>query len=202
VNAPALAPSQELVRVELATENESSRQLFEEVQALTIASEEDCENVTDFIRQIKAQNKALEERKQSVTKPLLKVVEEIRGWFRPAQEWLTKAEGTLKGKLSAYRTEVDQKNQEALRLLAEAAEAKNLAGVAAATQGFVQQPQVKGLTMTGTWGWHLVDADLVPREFLSVDPAKITAHIKAAGKSTPASIPGIEFERNTRVTVR
>ena len=200
MNAPT--ETHEMIRVELANEDASSQKLFEEVLSLTVTSEEDCEQVADFIRQIKAQNKALEERKQSVTKPLLKVVEEIRGWFRPAQEWLTKAEGVLKGKLSAYRTEVDQRNQEALRLLAEAAEAKNLAGVAAATQGFVAQPQVKGLTMTGTWGWHLVDAALVPREFLLVDPAKVQAHIKAAGKSTPAAIPGIEFERNTRVTVR
>ena len=200
MNAPT--ETHEMIRVELANEDASSQKLFAEVLSLTVTSEEDCEQVADFIRQIKAQNKALEERKQSVTKPLLKVVEEIRGWFRPAQEWLTKAEGVLKGKLSAYRTEVDQRNQEALRLLAEAAEAKNLAGVAAATQGFVAQPQVKGLTMTGTWGWHLVDAALVPREFLLVDPAKVQAHIKAAGKSTPAAIPGIEFERNTRVTVR
>lgn len=190
------------LRTELLGESEEQEELVRAFEDLKITSEEDCRQVTDFIRKVKAENKALEERKQNVTRPLMGVVEEVRGWFRPAQNWLSQAEAVLKQKLADYRAEVDRKNQAAMALLAAAAEQKDTRALAVATQQFVETPQVKGLGMRTVWDWKLVDPSAVPREFLSVDPAKVKAHIQAAGKSTPAAIPGLEIYARTQVSVR
>jgi len=182
-------------REELEKIGEENQELCELVKATVIDSEETFGEVTKILKEVKQQNKELEERKQRVTKPLLAVVEEVRSWFRPAQSWLTAAEMHLKTMLADYRREVDAKNMEAMRLLA-------------ATQGqadvsFVAQPKAQGLSMSEAWDWEIEDEALVPREYLCVDDKKVKAYLKLSPKgATPAAIPGLKFVQKMRVMVR
>ncbi len=41
--------------------------------------------------------------------------------------------------------------------------------------------------------WELIDINLVPREYLTTDDSKITAHRKASGVTAKSDIPGIRF---------
>lgn len=188
------------VRHELEAEQCAHQEILDVARSLTVTDEESFEAVTGFLREIKAQYKALDARKQSVTKPLLAVVEEVRGWFRPAQTLLQQTEQHLKQLILQYRTEVERRNAEAMRQLAEAADRQDLAAVAAVK--FADAPRAKGVSVRETWDWRVVDAAQVPREYLSVDPTKVDEHIKAAGKQTPEPIPGIEMFRKAALTVR
>lgn len=51
-------------------------------------------------------------------------------------------------------------------------------------------PKINGLTLTTTWKWRVIDANIIPREYLKIDEAKINSVVKALKDN--ANIPGIE----------
>ena len=179
----------------LAIQEKENLDVFQQLKDLVVESEEDFLYATDILRELKRQNKSLEERKQRVTKPLMGVVEEVRSWFRPAQQWLTQAEVLLKKRLAEYRQKVDAQNLEAMRLLAETK--------GAADVKFSPTPKAEGLTMSEAWDWEIVDLDLVPRDFLAVDPAKVKAYLKTTPKGgVPGEVPGLKFVSQVRLAIR
>jgi len=182
-------------RKELAEASEQHKLLYESVGLARISGEGDFTLVTDSLKEIKRLMKELEERKQRVTRPLMAALEEVRSWFRPAQTWLEKTEKVLKAELARYQQEVEQRNIQAMKLLAET---KGQAAVQ-----FESRPSEKGLSITSQWDFEVLEPSLVPRDFLTVDHNRVKAHIKATQKGEkPADIPGIRFVEKARVAVR
>ena len=73
-----------------------------------------------YLRNVKALARDIEAERKALTDPLNAVVKRIMDKFRPATDALTKAEGVVKGKLSAYAAEVERQRQEAERIAREA----------------------------------------------------------------------------------
>jgi hypothetical protein len=167
-----------------------------------VSNDAEFQDASEILREVKRQNKTLEERKQSVTKPLNGVLNEIRSWFRPPQDTLTKCEVHIKNLLAAYQLESQRKNREALAAIAAAAKVQDAQAVEIAVNQIVEAPQAKGVSIRQFWSWELVDAAVVPREFLGVDPAKLDAYAKAAAGAEPKAVPGIRFVQKSSVTAR
>jgi hypothetical protein len=101
------------------------------------------------------------------------------------------------------------KQREQQRLLAEASKASEQALVTASSpqesvMGLIQQataaqaPKVAGVSVSVVWKWELVDPAQVPDAYLSVDPAKLDAAVKAGERG----IPGVRIYEDTRVIAR
>ena len=92
-----------------------------------ILTADDAAAVGDDLKVVKALAKRLEDQRTAITGPLNQALKEVNALFKPAKDWLTTAEGLLKGKLSAYQSEQQRiAAQEQARLAAEANERRKL----------------------------------------------------------------------------
>ena len=61
-------------------------------------------------------------------------------------------------------------------------------------------PRVEGVQTRKTWKARVVDAALVPREFLTVNQAALDAFAKAVKGATP--VAGVEFYEDATLAIR
>lgn len=61
-------------------------------------------------------------------------------------------------------------------------------------------PELEGISISRIWKWRVVDKNLIPREYLIVDSAKITSLVKAT--KGQIKIPGIEIYPEDSVAAR
>lgn len=96
---------------------------------------------------------------------------------------------------AAMETEGQECGDEALvaeahELISQPIQAPPIAPVARAT------PKVAGITMRKVWRYRVVNANVIPRQYLKVDEPKIASVVRALGRD--AKIPGIEvYEEQT-----
>lgn len=58
-------------------------------------------------------------------------------------------------------------------------------------------PKIAGITVRKTWAFRIVNASLIPRQYLAVDETKIRGVVRALGAA--ANIPGVEVFEETSV---
>ena len=81
----------------------------------TVDSDDMLEAAGDDLRAIKALQKNVEAQRTAITVPLNQALKAINDLFRPAGEYLAKAETTLKGAMLTYTTEQQRRAEEARR---------------------------------------------------------------------------------------
>ena len=120
-----------------------------------------------------------------------------------AQAALRRAQEEAKAKALAIEEEKQRKAREALHdgeleKAEKILEEKKTEVAPVKTEDFLpeevvipEKVELKGTHMRTTWGWELEDFDQVPREWLCLDPAKITAYVRTAKEK--AKIPGIRI---------
>lgn len=181
-------------------------EFLEVVKGHVIQSDEEFEDAAELLKVVKHKFKVLDEERTISVKPLNEEVKEINAWFKPALERLKDCETELKKIMGAYSL---LKQREQQRLLAEASKASEEALVTASSpQGNVmaliqqataaQAPKVSGVSVSVVWKWELVDPAQVPDTYLSIDPAKIDAAVKAGERG----IPGVRIYEDARVIAR
>ncbi len=159
------------------------------LSTIVITSQAMLENAGELLQETKAKFKQLESERTKVTKPLLDAKRQIDSWFDPAKSALRQLEATLKGAMSAYVTEQEQRRLEALQL------GKHEEALA------TEQPVMpSGISTRTSWRFNVIDASKVPREYLVLDMAKIQAHVSV--HKSNSSIPGIEAVPETGIAAR
>lgn len=175
--------------------------------------------LTAEIKAVEAQRKALlaphEEAVKSIReawKPLIDLLETAKGLFAPKlRAWLQKERDRKEAERKAAEAEALAKMQAAedarraaeehisveAALKARQAEEDANAAIARTAQASTR-PQVKGnfapraRTLRRTWRFRVLDAALVPREWLCIDETKIGQAIRRADDPV-RTIPGIEI---------
>ena len=178
-----------------------------------------------FGREVKARGKEIEARIDKILKPLNEarnvLLEEKRISLAPFIEW----EKTIKMKCTAYVTkreeeaaEAKRKADEEARKMAEDARLAHAATVEA-TQGreaattlleqpvtpvpaakVPEPPKTAGASFTEKWKHEVVDASVVPREYLIVDDKTLAA--LATALKNKAVVPGVRFYPVTSLSFR
>ncbi len=169
------------------------------VRALIIESTEDFELASEAVKHARANWKKLEERRKSVTQPMMAAKAGVDALFKPALEILLEIEGTLKAKIGAY-IEAQRSAQ---------VQAMNAAGAVFAAGGepsamIPEVPTSKGISVKSVWEAEVTDPEAVPRDLCSPDLDKINERIRYADttRTPPRPIPGLAFKLRTSVTVR
>lgn len=96
-------------------------ELLATAEQVRIATVEEYEGAADWLKQIKARAKAIEEQRVELTKPLNATIKKINDLFRRPADLLQKAEASLKRGMLSYQQAEERKRlveQERLRELA------------------------------------------------------------------------------------
>lgn len=155
----------------VATEFKEACELLDALNDYAIQTDDDVVNVKKVMDDVKAKYKALEAKKQSITKPMLVSLEAARDLFRPAQEVLQKAEALLKRKIIEYDTRLKEAREAAIAAMhvAETVEEQEELMKTIAHE----PPKVEGLVRRVALDYKIVDASQVPGIYWSIDHAKI-----------------------------
>lgn len=107
-------------------------------------------------------------------------------------------------RLAAEQAEADRAREAARAAKAEAAEAKEAANAPAAELTRARSDLGAVGSLRTTWHYEVTDEAAVPREFLTVDHAKIKAAMKVATKGGKCTlkVPGIRVYPETNTVVR
>lgn len=205
---------------------QAAASISQRASAITIKSAEDYQDVGDFltyIAQCRAQVKALFEdaiksahaahktvinARDSLDRPLADAETTVkdRMLFWEREQECIRREREARLREEALRQEEERKKQEIEELRASGHElaAQQVEAMPVAPPPVVVPsavPVVKGVSTRKGWDWRIVNANLIPREYWSVDEKKIRAVVKQLGPD--CKIPGIEvFEVSTKAVRR
>jgi hypothetical protein len=172
-------------------------------QEMVISDQDQLTEENLLLKDLKAELKAIQEMKESATKPLNESLNTIRSWFRPLEDLGSQAEQYVKGKIAAFILAERVKAEEATKLQLVAADNADYETLTALVEVAPVAPVAKGTSVREVWVARVLDADKVPREYCLVDEKRIQA-IARACKSEGAlpKIPGVVFEKKAQVTSR
>lgn len=161
--------------------------------ALEIKTPEDMVAATDHLSKMKSVAKMIKARKEAITKPLMEALNSARDLFKPIEQDLASAEGTIKTKMLAYNAEQDRKAEEERIRLAKRVEKGTMKAETAVAK--MENIQDAPTTTTGKVGqvstrtvkkYRVTNESLIPREYLMPDMSKITEALKV-GKDVPGA---------------
>lgn len=168
---------------------------------------------SDMLKAVKVKTRELDDREKAITKPINDSLKAIRDLFRAPKALLEQAETAFKQSMLSYQRAEEAKRQAAQRAAEELArkECERLAALAAKAEkrGDVEKaqqfsdraavivapvvevsaPKVTGVATRKDYTFEIVDAALLPREYLVADEVKIRKVVRALGVNT--NIPGV-----------
>jgi hypothetical protein len=165
------------------------------VEEFVVRNEADQQFAAGLLGEIKGQIKAIEARRKSITEPLNRALREVNDLFRPARDALEAGERAIKGAIARYLAE---REAERRAVLAEASRARTVIEAEAALARV--EPQTAppaGVSVRRVRKFEIVDADVVPREYCSPDPSKITLAVQEG-----VEVPGVRVFEDAVVAAR
>lgn len=213
------APTEALVRQEGA----KVKEVLKVAEQAVVKTDEQYVSAKELRKAANNYIKNMDTMEKSATKDLLKGVETIRSWFRPYKAIAKKAKEILDGKITILEGERERlrlaeeaKLREQARIKeqklleqAEALKAKGKDVQAAAKEEAAASivtpavmptiPKVEGTYHREEWDIEIIDAKLIPVEYLVVDEQKIKRTVRAMdGK---IDIPGVRnFKKRIQVS--
>jgi len=164
----------------------------------------------NWLKQIKAKAKELDDLRKSMTKPLDDSKKAIMAFFKPPIDRLSTAETSIKRAMVSYmqieekkRAAAEEKLRREQERLLERAEAAASAGKDKAADRLEERAELMSTTVAPTvqkvdgiqfrkvWRFNIVNEKLVPREYLIVDEKKLGEIARTEKEG--ANVPGVEF---------
>lgn len=143
--------------------------------------------ICDALIDVKARTKVLSDQQETILKPLREVERAVREWFRAPLDTYRTIENVLKQRVVDYQKTLRQEKQAAI----EAAGREPTPTAMAQLTALAAPPTPAAISFRKTWDFEIVDANLVPREYLLID----TVAIRKVGVATQGrqQIPGVRF---------
>lgn len=185
------------LETEIAQRATDARTALAQWQQMVIQSEVEYTVASEILVAVKAESKILEEKKQSVLKPLNEGLRNLRALFAQAQDPYTQLEFHIKNAITRYHEEIERKRQEALRAIDDAATSTEVGAALQELSTTTEPEKQKGVSLREVTKYQIVDESLIPRQFLCPDETKIR-HAVAAG----IEIPGVKVFTEKSVAVR
>lgn len=188
---------------------------------LVIKSARAYEEAATLLKSIKGQLASFEEARTKITKPINDGLREVNAQHRATVAPLLADEIVIKNAMIRYSDEQDRireeeqrrqneiarKEQERLQAIADRAQAKGQEDKAEQFQQRAAQvvapiaqqaaPKVGGIAVPLVWTFDIIDASLIPREYLDVNETRIRKVVQAMQGNT--KIPGIRVRQVKRI---
>lgn len=175
------------------------------LEAWPCESEKDRADLEEILGAVQTRLGKLEEVRETITKPMAQAKAAVDTLFRNARAPYEAAKATIKAKVEGYLARQLEVRREALALASEAAKAGDQETVATALEVAgdhgLQKSTTHGVTME--WAWELEDINLVPSEFLALNPASMKMYVSRFKNSDSIEpVRGIRFIRRPKVIAR
>lgn len=207
----------ELARIPASTSYlaQQALELYDEHKAMDITNRVQFVAGAEVLRTVKGMQKSLETERTKATIPMNEALRQVNDWFRGPREQLEKAEKIIKAALAKFewgeteriRAE-EAKAREAARIETEelerraakaiqkgdtdkAADLMARAAVVVPDLAPTAPVKAKAMAFTDVWAVAVTDPQLVPRQYLVIDEAKIRAVVKAM--KGDIEIPGVKI---------
>lgn len=187
----------------------AKRDLYDNVAALAagfaVADAVSMAAADGLLKEVLRERDGLEDVRKAGPGALDSIVRGLNAKFKPLRDKLDTAAANLKHAIGEYVVAERRKQAEAYQAAA-AAHAAGQHGEAqqalASAVGVTTAP-VQGTSVREVWSVKRIAADLLPREWMVPDEARIAAHARTTPiDQDPAPIPGVIFERVPAVTAR
>jgi hypothetical protein len=195
---------------EVKTLERSTSVMVPAAEAFVIQSDADVEDASKYLKVIAETKKSHEERRQFLVRPLNNHVSAINEMFKRFLAPAVEADRILRGKISAFRTEQQRTRLEEQRRVNEAAAAIQARLAEEAAAEGVAAPVVMAPTvlpppatignanMRKVWKFDVLEDDLVPREYMTVDETLIRKAVAAGVRD----IPGVRVYLDEQIAIR
>lgn len=172
---------------------------------LTITSQKDMERAADMLHILKRIEVSVLEKKESVTRPLMQALSSARDLFKPLEHDHAEIKKIVKDKMLAYQIEEDDRIQKEKDRIARrvdkgtmrpdtaVAKMEEIGETSKPTTGQVGKASVRTIRKV-----RVIDAELVPREYMVPDLTKITEAVIRNN----AVIPGVEVYEEKGIVSR
>lgn len=181
---------------EAATATAAARDL----ETLVVVTPVDIELASGLLVEFKKEYKRIVARKEEITKPLNAALRSVRDLFRPAEDAYASAERILKNKIGAAQLAIHEANRLAAAATQAALAAGNVREAAIVSGQIVGTEAPQGISFREQFVYRIVNASILPREFLVPDERKIREHVQKHGLA--ANIPGVVVEKSVGVIAR
>lgn len=203
-----------------------SESLALQLQTYKVTCQDEYNTAGEHLKSVKNATKQLDDLRMSMTKPLDESKKRIMDFFRKPQDILTVAEGALKRSMLAYQQEQERKRREEearlqekarreaerLAARAEKADANGNAEKAAILRQEAQEKEmaapvvesrvekVAGVSTKKVWKFEIINEDLIPREYMTPDEARIGKVVRAT--TGTMQIPGVRIYSEDTLAAR
>lgn len=158
-------------------------------EAIRITTPAEAEFAAGALREVAQRRDELDKQRKRWVEPLKSVAKEIDAAFRPAIKSLDAAEIAIKAALGRYALDAEERRTAALREAAALSrEGEHGAAASVLEAAAADAVDLAGVSVREEWTGEVVDAALIPREFLAPDVAKLDAITRATGGDP--GIPG------------
>jgi hypothetical protein len=195
-----------------------------QVQAVKVITPQDYESLASLVKDIKGRWVAIDEERKKLKRPIDAAAAAVQNFFKAPLDALQRAEVLGKNKLAVYfqAQQKIQREQQAMadaksraereRLEARAAVAaekgndekaqalQDSANAIVAPTILREVPNVSGVSTRTIKRFEIIDASLLPREYLMPDEKKIRGVVAALGFD--ANIPGVRVYEDTVIAAR
>ncbi|KKN75943.1 hypothetical protein LCGC14_0375000 [marine sediment metagenome] len=189
----ALVRPEEALKAELVTEATQAQEALTEVTAFEIIDSDSMTFAADVLAETKGNHKRLDDKRKEITQPINAALKATNALFKPALDFYKRCEAGIKVKMLQANQRAQVAAQEALTAAGAAAaegDTEALTQEIAAHDDAVNLPAADGIQYRTTWKFNIIDATLIPREFLTPDLKLIEGHVRH--KKDATAIPGIE----------
>jgi hypothetical protein len=183
---------------ESAGETSRAQAALQKLRDFPVYTAEQIAIAGDILQHVNGEWHRIETRRTSITQPLLAAKRSIDSLFSDALSMLEEAEKILKAKIKQARDSIEAANTAAQLAAEQMLQQGDARGAALATQNLQPTQAPQGLTFRDVWEWRVVNASVLPREYLTPDTKKIAAVVKKLGNK--ANIPGVEITKGTGIS--
>jgi len=190
-------------REALARETVYVQEACRAIEAMPVESQIDLNELAEGTKEAKRRLKELEQARRALTDPITADLEEIRARYRPAEAAYTALEKACKARLLRHDAETRAAQQAAQQAAATAFQAGDAAAGHAAIAAVPAPAKAAGVSVRHVLDFEVRDADSVPRELCSPDPAKIRAYLATLNQSAPGlPVSGLHIFQKAIAAVR
>lgn len=185
---------------QVAVIEEETSPLLAEVDAYSIESSSDVENVSVFLKKVSDAIKNVEAKRLEFTKPLNQSLKAINSTFKELKRPLEEAKGVLSTKILDWRA-IESKRvekEEARRRKIQEAHKKQGHEVKAPVVMAKPEKTIGNTQVRKVWRSKVVDFSKVPDEYKAIDQVKVNQAVRSGERE----ISGIEiYQEETMVVV-
>ena len=191
--------------VDLTPVKNEVEQFLYDFQEVKISTQDEYVQAGDMLKQIQMKIKKVESKRLEYTRPLDEskklIMDDFKKITEPLEEFVTE----LKNKMLAwYKTEQTRLNEQQKKIEQEAlskAKENHVSEVQVPiinTQIKTQRGDVATISVKKVWKYRIIDETKIPRQYLTIDTAKITQAIREEVRH----IDGLEIYQEENISTR